>query len=63
MFKKLTHRKERAKNRRIEIAAKAEVEEVKSWKCRTCETIILEGQFCSSCQQYWDDVRNGVFDD
>lgn len=58
----LTHRRERAAARREEHRAKIEAEEVKSWKCKSCDTIILEGEFCGPCGRYWEDVRNGLFD-
>lgn len=46
------------------IEAKAEMAEVRSWTCATCDTMVqTDGDHCTACAQYWQDVRNGVFDD
>lgn len=44
--------------------AKAENAEVKSWTCKTCDTMVrAEGEYCDACAQYWRDVEDGIFDD
>lgn len=44
--------------------AAAETAEVKSWTCKTCDTMVeAEGRHCRACAQYWTDVESGLFDD
>lgn len=32
--------------------------------CKSCSDLAIDGQeYCRSCKWYWDDVRNGFFDD
>lgn len=43
--------------------AMAEAEEVRSWTCQTCDTMVEdEGAHCRTCAAYWADVAAGVFD-
>jgi predicted adenine nucleotide alpha hydrolase (AANH) superfamily ATPase len=45
-------------------AAEAEYDEVRSWTCLTCDTMVEEeGKHCRSCKQYWLDVESGVFEE
>lgn len=46
--------------------AKAQDAEERSWWCSTCDKMIEEhekGSYCRLCRMYWDDVRNGAFDE
>ena len=44
--------------------AQAEAEEVRGWTCQTCSTMTdNEGPYCRYCASYWEDVRNGLFDE
>lgn len=45
--------------------AEQEAEEVRSWQCQSCETMIEDGgdsRYCRHCKAYGDDVAAGVFD-
>lgn len=43
--------------------ALAEAKEAAKWKCETCEQPAQEDKpHCLSCELYWQDVANGVFD-
>jgi len=45
--------------------AAIENEEVRSWKCASCDTMIEEEgkRYCRTCADYWRDVDAGMFDD
>lgn len=45
--------------------AEQEAEEVRSWTCETCNTMIEDedSKFCRSCREYWADVQSGMFED
>lgn len=44
--------------------AEAEAEEVRSWTCQSCDTMVeTEGEHCRACAAYWADVRSGLFED
>ena len=46
--------------------AEDEYAEVRLWYCETCDAMIedrVAGPYCKSCAAYWEDVRNGLFDD
>lgn len=47
--------------------AEAEVAEVRSWTCASCDTMVEDGSedrgYCRSCDAYWRDVGDGLFDD
>ncbi len=46
------------------LEAESENDEVRSWTCETCNTMVEgDGPHCRSCASYWEDVRNGLFDD
>lgn len=35
------------------------------WKCESCNKFTeegVEGRYCRYCAEYWEDVRNGLFD-
>lgn len=42
-----------------------ELDEVRSWKCESCDTLIEteNSRYCRACAAYWEDVRNGLFED
>lgn len=48
-------------SRRFE--ARLQADDASTWKCHTCETIIESGDYCWPCSSYWEDVRNGLWDD
>ena len=40
-----------------------QVEDVENIQCSTCLNVAVEGsQYCVSCGIYWEDCRNGIFD-
>lgn len=40
-----------------------EIIEAETLKCRSCDTIVEVAGYCRHCADYWEDVRNGLFDD
>ncbi len=35
-----------------------------AWQCKTCQQPAREHSlYCFSCELYWDDVSNGLFDE
>lgn len=50
---------------RIDVREAEEIAERDSvGKCQTCTGLAEEGDvYCWHCRSYWDDVRNGVFQD
>lgn len=59
------HRKHRRPENKPRVAdAAAVAQEVRNWTCKTCDMMVeAEGDHCSACTQYWQDVESGVFDD
>lgn len=44
--------------------AETEAAEVKSWTCQSCDVMVEEdGEHCAACRQYWNDVRDGMFEE
>lgn len=44
--------------------AKLQADDASTWKCETCETIVDQGaRYCWPCGSYWEDCRNGLWDD
>lgn len=39
-----------------------EIVEAQTLTCQSCPTIVEVPDYCPSCQAYWDDVRNGMFE-
>jgi len=35
------------------------------WQCKTCTNVIASDEdiYCRHCKVYWEDVRNGLFQD
>lgn len=40
-----------------------EVLEAETLMCRSCTTIVEAPGYCRTCADYWNDVRNGLWDD
>lgn len=40
--------------------------DAQSWQCASCDRMIEDDStapFCRDCASYWEDVRNGIFDE
>jgi hypothetical protein len=46
--------------------AEAEHAETTSWRCLSCDRMVEEERgeaaYCRYCEDYWNDVANGLFD-
>lgn len=47
----------------VHVAA-TEAMEVRSWTCETCNLMVDDGErYCRHCGPYWEDVKNGLWED